>query len=456
MLCTEAPDRESPARPQTKAVKPLRVALISTPRAGNNWLRYLLTRVYDIPGAAVHSPSEIDWETLPPECLLGIHWHPAPPFLERLDRHGFRPVVLARHPLDVLISILHFALHFSANDATQRWLEGEAGNERPIFAAMPRSAAFLEYATGKRARALLAVSHEWWQVPGCLRVRYEDLACDTAGELARLAQELDIPLRRPVAEALEATTLSKLRAFTGSKAHFWQGKSGLWRQLLTAPEAHAIGTAYASAFADFGYACDPDPELDGARADANWINLIWDELADDLARIRTHHLVVKNMRATEEKVAAAQAQRETDRAEVAETRRVHTELVGRFTAVQQQLLDVQVTYHDMVEKLAASQLALGDVQARHAVAREAADVAGAELRARQAECAALRNELLLARQAGQDLSAELAAARVQLAAVAGLGPRSLAVARAAHGAARRLRRLVSLVRQPRPANEPEA
>src|SRR6266446_4724682 len=88
----------------------LRIALISTPRAGNNWLRHLLTRLFDLPSQPVHSAHAMDWEAFPAEGLLAIHWHPTPAFLDRLREEGFQPIVLARHPLDVLISILHFAL----------------------------------------------------------------------------------------------------------------------------------------------------------------------------------------------------------------------------------------------------------------------------------------------------------------------------------------------------------
>ena len=139
-------------------IRVLRVAIISTPRSGNTWLRHLLSRLYQAATIPFHSPIEIEWNKLPADCILQLHWHPEPSFLAHLESGGFRVVVLARHPLDVLISILHFAL----TDQTLRWLEGEGGNERPIFGAMPRSTAFTDYATGPRAKALLAISHEWY------------------------------------------------------------------------------------------------------------------------------------------------------------------------------------------------------------------------------------------------------------------------------------------------------
>ena len=57
-----------------------RVAIVSTPRSGNTWLRHLLMRLYDIPGLAVHSPAELDWALLPDRCVFQLHWPPTVAF----------------------------------------------------------------------------------------------------------------------------------------------------------------------------------------------------------------------------------------------------------------------------------------------------------------------------------------------------------------------------------------
>ena len=214
MACVDSANIEgiTPASPEQRRGTPPRVVLLSTPRSGNNWLRHLLARLYDVPSLAVHNPADLDWAALPPHCVLGIHWHPVPAFLSLLERHGFRAVALARHPLDVLISVLHFAMHAP----TARWLEGEGGDKQSIYGAMPRSAAFLEYATGKRATALLRVSREWWDVPGCLRVRYEELVADPHTALGRLMDGLDDTIHWPPDAALAATTIPALRDVTSS------------------------------------------------------------------------------------------------------------------------------------------------------------------------------------------------------------------------------------------------
>src|SRR5439155_7461592 len=160
MACKDAQESGglNPVPLDQRRAPPVRIVLVSTPRSGNNWQRHLLARLYDVPSLSVHNPADLDWEALPPQCVLGIHWHPVPPFLALLERHDFRAVALARHSLDVLVSVLHFALYAP----TARWLEGEGGDERPIYGAMPRSSPFLEYAAGKRACALLYVSRDWW------------------------------------------------------------------------------------------------------------------------------------------------------------------------------------------------------------------------------------------------------------------------------------------------------
>src|SRR3954470_22779750 len=100
---------------------PLRIAVVSTPRAGNTWVRHLLGTAYQVPHFARHSLSDEDWNALPPEVVLQIHWRRTPAFAVRLKEHGFRVVTVARHPLDVLISILHFCIYDSESE---HWLLG--------------------------------------------------------------------------------------------------------------------------------------------------------------------------------------------------------------------------------------------------------------------------------------------------------------------------------------------
>lgn len=124
---------------------PLRIALLGTPRSGNTWLRLLLGDAAGVSTLAVHEFTGAVLADLPPECVVQIHWRRDPEFLKLLAANGFRVLTIARHPFDVLISILQFAIHENESD---RWLCGRGGDESGLFGAMPRSRAFVEYATG--------------------------------------------------------------------------------------------------------------------------------------------------------------------------------------------------------------------------------------------------------------------------------------------------------------------
>src|SRR5436305_300595 len=112
-----------------------RLAVIGTPRSGNTWLRRLLGTAYAVPELAAHTPAEVDWGALPAGCALQLHWRPTASLLAQLAAHRFTVVALCRHPLDVLVSVLHFCRH---EPLTHRWLGGEGGCECGLYGALPR------------------------------------------------------------------------------------------------------------------------------------------------------------------------------------------------------------------------------------------------------------------------------------------------------------------------------
>jgi hypothetical protein len=280
---------------QTSSLASVRLALLSTPRSGNTWLRRLLAQLFAAEEQAVHHPDEICWQALPHACVLQLHWPRTRDLEAKLAAHGFRVVVLARHPLDVLLSILHFATH---DGATRHWLQGEAGDERPLHGAMPCSASFVEYGQSQRARALLAVSTQWCQAPGAITLTYEDLVANPSVQLGRVAQALDIAPQRSLADTVAGATLPRMRGISGARHHFWQGQPGLWRRLLVPDIAVTLAATQAEPFTRFGYLCDPDSHLTRGQADALWIDLNREELTE-----KTWHYL-----ATRRALETAQAQ----------------------------------------------------------------------------------------------------------------------------------------------------
>jgi Sulfotransferase domain len=289
----------------------MRIAVVSTPRAGNTWVRHLLGAAYQIPHLARHVMTDADWAALPPEVVLQLHWRRTPDFAARLEQQGFRVVTVARHPLDVLISILHFCIYESESE---QWLLGAGGTEAEIFGAMPRSRVFVEYATGPRASELLHVTTDWWGQPNTVGVRYEDLVGDTGRELQRIINAIGPARCESLTQAVEASAMGRLRPTTTNN-HFWQGRPGLWRHLLPAPEANEI----AKGLPKNDYTMDPDPALDALSADRNWVRLVGQEMKQALRRATEGHRAQLQEKADRVAVLEAHAGELTERLRVSLT-----------------------------------------------------------------------------------------------------------------------------------------
>jgi len=246
-----------------------RLAIVSTPRSGNTWLRYILAKLYQLDQFAVHTPDALDWRTLPENCVVQLHWHNTVELRSLLCEYGFRVAVIARHPLDVLISILHFAPH---EPQTACWLMGEAGNEESIYHKLPVDPAFVSYAVSARAKTLLSVSREWWGFPDALCVKYEDLVLAPLDTLNAIGWSDFGSTAVSLSDAIDAFTLEKLKP-TATNQHFWQGQPGLWRSLLPIAEAREIQAAHEDVFSRLGYPCEPDPRLTKEQVKSLWSGL---------------------------------------------------------------------------------------------------------------------------------------------------------------------------------------
>jgi hypothetical protein len=190
-------------------------------------------------------------------------------FSDWLAGHQFHVLTIARHPFDVLISILHFCRHDSS---PSQWLGGWPGSENTIREATPRSRTFLDYATGPRAKDLLAVSTDWWNRQRVVRTRYEEFVANPVGELAKVVGhygQATVDLN----EVVDAHLIGYLRPQV-TNHHFWQGRPGLWRSLLTVPEAEELIHAHAMTLSTYGYTANPDSSLTPEMADGNWAAVV--------------------------------------------------------------------------------------------------------------------------------------------------------------------------------------
>jgi hypothetical protein len=216
---------------------------------------------------AAHTPDEVDWEHLPDRCIVAMHWRRSPAFHRFLLERQFEVLVTVRHPLDVLISILHFAQY---EPMTRRWLEGEGGNETSLLEADPTSDAFLAYALSGRASALFEISAEWYGIARAI-VQYERLVMQPEDTLDRAIRSLGYTAPASIVEIIRAHTIERLRPL--SHHHFWRGEPGLWRQLITGDFSRKIYDRHERLFEALGYNCAGDSSVSLEEAKDNWKRL---------------------------------------------------------------------------------------------------------------------------------------------------------------------------------------
>lgn len=260
----------------------MRIAVVSTPRSGNTWLRRVLADVLRLEQLAVHSPSEVPWTSLPDNFILQLHWYPTADFCGLLSSNGFQPISIMRHPLDVLLSIHQFS---QWELETNRWLEGLGGSEDELRGSLPSDEPLLEYALGSRFAALLDVSAQWART-GIHSVRYEDYVHSPTDELARVVSAVGgSATPSSLEQTLRRHSVSNARTGT-SNGHFWQGQVGTWRAFLPGSAVERIAPSLSRWIEPFGYVVEADTSLTRAQAGSNFLRSIA-ESASSRARLLT-------------------------------------------------------------------------------------------------------------------------------------------------------------------------
>lgn len=259
-----------------------RIAVVSTPRSGNTWLRGLLRGLVDGVEVAHHRPADFDWPSLPDSALLQLHWYPTPAFRALLRRHDFSVVTIVRHPLDVLMSVLHFCRH---DVTTSQWLDGVGGSEHLLVESSPLSSALADYGRSQRFALLAGVSPAWTSTADAW-LRYEDLVQDTEGELLRLARTLDLPDEPARVQAVIAEKALPVVQKQVDNQHYWQGRPGLWRSLLPSEQAELLRPAVAEFCEPYGYDLTPSSATTEHSAQAAWDSMAVPAKPERLREVR--------------------------------------------------------------------------------------------------------------------------------------------------------------------------
>lgn len=241
-----------------------RIAVVSSPRSGNSWVRSVLANSLDLAEIAIHNYLDVP-DHLPDRCALQIHWYREPNFQRYLHENRFRTLVVGRHPLDVLLSVLHFIRY---EPATSQWLMGNAEIPPDLSGQVPTSDAFMDYALSWGAENLLSISYQWWLDNNSIHVKYENLVNSPSKEFSKIINILSNDFKNEkIDRAIKSFGLDYFCSLPNH--HGWQGQPGLWRKLIPGKMARAIHSRHRRLFEVLEYDV-PYTWTSYRQAENNW------------------------------------------------------------------------------------------------------------------------------------------------------------------------------------------
>jgi Sulfotransferase domain len=242
------------------AVYPDDTFLVSYPKSGNTWVRFLLANLIHpnetvgfaninrlLPAPGVLSKRFL--KTLPRPRILKSH--------QPFDVRYRKVIYLIRDPRDVAISEYHF-------DLKKRYIEPDVTLQQFVKRFIAgETAAYGSW--WEHAASWIAARHG---NPAFLLVRYEDLLADSLGETAKIAQFLGIQASpERLQAAVERSSADRMRKLEKQQADQWTGtrntrqeipfvraaKSGGWKETLPADCVEAIEVAWFPLLNFLGY-----------------------------------------------------------------------------------------------------------------------------------------------------------------------------------------------------------
>jgi hypothetical protein len=250
------------------------VFLVSYPRSGNTWIRFLLANLiypnqdvgFTNIGRLIADPARASkrfLNSLPRPRILKSH-HP-------FDRRYGKVIYIVRDPRDVVVSEYYFALKKSRIDPS---LSLDAFVKERFVAGKSSS-----YGSWWESAASWIGARRW--DPTFLLVRYEDMLHQTVHELSRIAKflALDTDAKRLVT-AINRSSFDRMRQIEQQQTDLWEGtrdtrkdipfvragKVGAWKNTLSQVSVEAIEAAWSPLLASLGYDVPEDVAAIAHRA----------------------------------------------------------------------------------------------------------------------------------------------------------------------------------------------
>jgi Sulfotransferase domain len=247
---------------RTLAVRPDDTFIVSYPRSGNTWTRFLVANLLHPDEAATFANIERwvpDAEAQSSRYMRGI---PSPRTIKShsyFDPRYPRVIYIARDPRDVVLSYYDFSRkyrHIDDSYPLERYVS-DFVNGRLISATWgtwAENVASWAFARGAR--------------PGFLLLRYEDMTVHTERELARIARFLEIePTAERLATVMERSSADRMRELEKTQGKDWvstkdkrsdipfirKAAAGGWKDHLKLEAVAEIEAAWGNIMTQLGY-----------------------------------------------------------------------------------------------------------------------------------------------------------------------------------------------------------
>jgi hypothetical protein len=237
------------------------IFLVSYPKSGNTWTRFLVANLaYPQRNPDFSNINELipDPEALSKKSLKALSRPRILKSHQYFDPRYQKVIYVVRDPRDVLLSEYHFKIKrrvipdgYPVKDFVGRFLRNELGH--PYGSWFENVGSWI-YTRGNH--------------PGFLLVHYEGLLNDPLPEMMRISNFLGVPAEpKSLSHAIEQSSADRMRALEKKQAHLWSStkdtrlekpfvraaKAGGWRSALTPDSAARIEEAWGDLMVELGY-----------------------------------------------------------------------------------------------------------------------------------------------------------------------------------------------------------